>query len=1428
MSNVVVTMLATGSTAQLTAHVTLVEELYLAMDNSSISRIVLNAVTFSLNQTLEVNRVLEIVATAPGAVLDGMNRTRVLRIQDRFSSLELTNVVVTRGFVDREGRDSSDWGGAGIDNWGLLLATNCTFSHNVGQSGDPLRGQGGGLRNWREATLVGCNIVHNSAFNGGGIDNRGNQLALHACTLAHNGVEQSGGGLFNQGNTIITDSLIFHNQGRGGGIFNSGDLRLSGCTVAHNRAMAWGRQGGGIFSSGSLRTARLTVEDTTFHDNYAGLRGGAVHCENDATCHLTRCLLEDNVALGAPFGGSGLFNTGTAVLEDVLIRVNASAPRGNGRAIFNGASLTYVLPAPLGYHVGGVFKCGRQECPAPRDSSPPIECPEQSCDATLFGNRSVARIPQGPLDDHVPTPCSAGLFGNSTTVEEQSSALCSGFCPAGFICPEPATTTPVQVRLGFWSAKGAAEESECPLGFYASSADQAEQSSALCSGPCPTNHFCNETALTTPHPCPRGSFNSAPGASSEAECVFCPMGTYLDGGACVVCPADKTTSGPGSRQADCVCMADLLVTSSGGCEPCPDRTTCPQLNTSLAEVAVWAGHWRPGHQTTSVRPCPHRDVCANGTTDVAEYDRLSDATCAPGRGVAGAYCLLCMQPRTHFFDAGQQACRPCAQTIGGAAALLAALLAALAIGALVPRCPTARLGMPARLAEASRRLSVHCARLSFRAKLRTVISWLQIVTQLERAYALRYPPQFSALLSGLAFVNVDLHVWVPSLRLHCLVGARSLASQLLLVTWLPAGLALAAPLVASLRGRPLSSALPFVLHFTFLFAPSISSFGFRALAPCDCFELVEGRRECFLRADYEVRCTGSLFGREAAPSSVLVAAWLAVGVWALGVPLLYALLLGASRATPAAATGARCVDSARLRAALGMLVGDYRPAASAWELVVLGEKLTLTGFLALVNPSSWTQIFTGTVVSLSALALQAHVAPYRTPSDNLFAFISSVSLMAIFLGSLGVQTDSLGLAVDATFLVALLFAFTLLVLGTALLFFVAEVRSAREILLLRPTGQPPSLALAKGKLWHLFLSHNWANQDAVATIKRQLQLLLPGVQIFLDVDDLESVDALEAYVEASQAMLVLLGSTQYFGSVNCQREAAAARALALPLVLVHDSDAARNGAPLDNLLRSARSHRLSRANSAFLFGAHDGVIPWHRLSSFQLVALAAIAERMLLASPAYADDQAVPLYVPGALAWAQLTFVQPVAVYAHNSQAADAARELSAFASEVSVTSSPDAATHRLLFVSPTCFEGEPGERLAAELAAGLQAGVQPVLLWSPKDCEDFRTIIEATPPALVAAGLYAPLAVEMREGMHRAVSLRLAAKALGARMGRRPWSSWMCNGLTELLDFRFGTAARTQKSLLRNFDTERVLELQLTDASPPPPGPDGANCRSI
>eukprot|EP00966_Prymnesium_polylepis_P178652 4137199-Prymnesium_polylepis.1 len=114
----------------------------------------------------------------------------------------------------------------------------------------------------------------------------------------------------------------------------------------------------------------------------------------------------------------------------------------------------------------------------------------------------------------------------------------------------------------------------------------------------------------------------------------------------------------------------------------------------------------------------------------------------------------------------------------------------------------------------------------------------------------------------------------------------------------------------------------------------------------------------------------------------------------------------------------------------------------------------------------------------------------------------------------------------------------------------------------RNSGERPELSLSEQHKFHLFLSHVWSSgqvrdtrraggctpplprslaapnprslyppacpglpsQDAAATIKRQLQLLLPGVQIFLDVDNLQNISDLEENVQHSAVILLFMST----------------------------------------------------------------------------------------------------------------------------------------------------------------------------------------------------------------------------------------------------------------------------------------------------------------
>eukprot|EP00966_Prymnesium_polylepis_P197657 4580401-Prymnesium_polylepis.1 len=174
-----------------------------------------------------------------------------------------------------------------------------------------------------------------------------------------------------------------------------------------------------------------------------------------------------------------------------------------------------------------------------------------------------------------------------------------------------------------------------------------------------------------------------------------------------------------------------------------------------------------------------------------------------------------------------------------------------------------------------------------------------------------------------------------------------------------------------------------------------------------------------------------------------------------------------------------------------------------------------------------------------------------------------------------------------------------MVMEAILLLYVIALDEGVQCILLRDTGQRPELSLVARHEYHMFLSHNWSfAQDAAATIKRQLQLVLPGVRAFLvwrlessrtavqcfyvfcplslgfdrrwqDVDDLKDVEELEEYVKGSNVILLLM-TRGYLFSRSCLREVAATLKNKKPYIFDHEVDASKGGAPLQVLQRELK------------------------------------------------------------------------------------------------------------------------------------------------------------------------------------------------------------------------------------------------------------------
>ncbi len=251
--------------------------------------------------------------------------------------------------------------------------------------------------------------------------------------------------------------------------------------------------------------------------------------------------------------------------------------------------------------------------------------------------------------------------------------------------------------------------------------------------------------------------------------------------------------------------------------------------------------------------------------------------------------------------------------------------------------------------------------------------------------------------------------------------------------------------------------------------------------------------------------------------------------------------------------------------------------------------------------------------------------------------------------------------------------------------------------------------------------------------------------LLADVDDLESIDALESYIDASQ-VIMLFCSKGYFQSKNCLREVRSTMEKGKRFCLMHDPE--KGGATLEVVQQECPEELRGD-----IFNNKEA-ITWRRIRDFQMVSLEKLGEATLLGSPAYRDAKALPLYLPGAITTKQWMFWPAITVYCspnnpgceRNAQAlrktlgtplgAEANKEVRMFNPGLTVSTSKRRSlggqkpSHMILYLNEETFVGEVGENLAAEVREAREAGMPIVMLHQcdPKDggCE--------VPPAAVSS----------------------------------------------------------------------------------------------
>ena len=372
------------------------------------------------------------------------------------------------------------------------------------------------------------------------------------------------------------------------------------------------------------------------------------------------------------------------------------------------------------------------------------------------------------------------------------------------------------------------------------------------------------------------------------------------------------------------------------------------------------------------------------------------------------------------------------------------------------------------------------------------------------------------------------------------------------------------------------------------------------------FDCIDLRGEYLLRSDVTVVCyQGSWF------------AWATVAIFAgilycIGVPL-------------AAFAAARAYKDSRGRQRQRVLLLLNPYIASFWwfESVDLIRKCLLTSVVLITYAGTTLQLGFGWVIAAASCLIYTNLQPYRgrlcghisttAQLSILFTYITAILLASYEVTEFTISKDQFrSQAFVGPMLMLSNLACFILLAGFFLLR--AAQASDRTDFTLLLNGAPIQLLdpnAAGGH--HIFLSHCWAHaQDQCAEIKRAVNMLLPSVQIFLDVDDLQDIAELERHVQDSDLLLIFL-TKEYFSSANCRRELKQGLTLGKEIVVITESDAMHGASTLDELqaeIEELPPEERAACEAILLAVENADAIEWHREIYLKRVALRHIVYKL--------------------------------------------------------------------------------------------------------------------------------------------------------------------------------------------------------------------------
>ena len=762
---------------------------------------------------------------------------------------------------------------------------------------------------------------------------------------------------------------------------------------------------------------------------------------------------------------------------------------------------------------------------------------------------------------------------------------------------------------------------------------------------------------------------------------------------------------------------------------------------------------------------------------------ITDSYCKDGH--SGPLCEVCEIGR--FFDETSGECLNCPAFTR--VIVISAVIIAICVGIIGVYIATASTTTGKQLLDA---ILAKMSILGLQTKIKIIISFYQVIAILEPVYGIRMDKKFKAWFDFLRMFRFNLiNFMIPS---QCL-GSMNLYIILsslwpfILISVLIMGMIIHTAhrkkgtcfdrqIRETIRFKSLYLAI-IVVYFTL---PSVSNSIFDAIR-CQSFLSNDntGNSNSYLLADRSIKCDES----DDMYEELLTIFWVFFALWPVLMPMLCGGILWYIRKS----IMTDCITN--LSDACGFLWRDYRKEMMAWELIDIARKITLTGLVLFIDIEKGSEkllrVVIAAVISTTYLGLLALARPYKRTDDLHLSFLSVILQIACFLMGIVIQICNKGEEIcqgligsfDSYNASLLAVALTggMLFVSVLVLIFLSRKTDPIPTIKVKSTKSRPNLEMSDSCHFHFFLSHVWSTgQDKAQKIARMLQLHVPGIRVWLDVDELENIgeDSLAKSVGDSE-LFVLFYSSGYFRSENCRKEVCAAFASNKPTLVLYEGDTKT----LDTLKSECKLYLGSEADGVLDHILRNDALLWLgscaqplAYMSINLLVLRMLRELPFYRINSFQLDQGLQL----GTSLDSSTFVYPNTLFVFENNfgidnVLDALEEekrnkVSTISGEASFTDNVSAYASEdvvLLYLRKSIFE-ENDATFNNLVENALEIGMQFVLVHerdSDKSCE-FEQIIKQTPEALIARGIYNSIAVPLyTKTEYRTISMHLLMKKI-------------------------------------------------------------------